>query len=48
MDAKRTDEPGSKRSRRVLVVAGWTLAALILVAVAVYAVAFLMLAPMMQ
>ena len=48
MDAKRTGEPGTRRLRRVLVVAGSTLAALILVAVAVYAVAFLMLAPMMQ
>lgn len=42
------DEPGTRRMRRVLVMAGSTLAVLILVAVAVYAVAFLMLAPMMQ
>ncbi|MEC9325938.1 MAG: hypothetical protein VYB90_19065 [Actinomycetota bacterium] len=48
MDTKRVDEPGARRLRRVLVVAGSTLAALILVAVAIYAVAFLLLAPMMQ
>ena len=50
MDKKgATDvDPGAKPLRRVLVIAGAALAALVLIAVAVYAVAFLMLAPMMQ
>lgn len=48
MDTKRADDVGTRRVRRVLVLAGATLAVLVLVAVAVYAVAFLLMAPMMQ
>lgn len=43
-DADRT----GKRLRRILVVAGLVLVTLVLIAVAIYAAAFLMLAPMMQ
>ena len=41
-------DTGTKPLRRVLVIAGAVLGALVLIAVAIYAVAFLMLAPMMQ
>ena len=41
-------EARDKPLRRVLVIAGLVLAALIVIAAAIYAGAFLMLAPMMQ
>ena len=40
--------PENRALRRVLVTVGLTLAVLTLVAVAIYAAAFVMLAPMMQ
>jgi hypothetical protein len=41
-------QPTERRLRRILVTTGIVLAALILAVVAVYAVAFIILAPMMQ
>jgi len=41
-------EPNDRPLRRVLVIAGLVLAALIVIAALIYAGAFLMLAPMMQ
>ena len=41
-------DPGGTRLRRVIVTAGLVLLALILILVAIYAGAFLILAPMMQ
>lgn len=41
-------DQNAKPLRRILVIAGITLAVLILIGVAIYAGAFLMLAPMMQ
>jgi len=52
MEMRRTSHSGDTHTerplRRVLIVAGLVLAVLILIAVAVYAGAFLILAPMMQ
>lgn len=42
------DEPKDRPLRRILVIAGLALAGVILAAVAMYATAFLILAPMMQ
>lgn len=41
-------DPNTKPLRRILVIAGMILAVVALLAVAIYAGAFLMLAPMMQ
>jgi hypothetical protein len=41
-------EPTERRLRRILVTTGIVLVGLILAAVAIYAVAFIILAPMMQ
>jgi hypothetical protein len=46
--ATHAESPGSGPLRRLLVAAGLVLVALILLAVAIYAGAFLILAPMMQ
>ncbi|MBS1692166.1 MAG: hypothetical protein JST91_08095 [Actinobacteria bacterium] len=46
--SERADPLATRRWRRVLIVSGITLAVLVLTAVAVYTVAFLILAPMMQ
>lgn len=42
------DTPDTRPLRRILVTAGLVLVTLILVAVAIYAAAFIILAPMMQ
>jgi hypothetical protein len=42
------DSTGTRPLRRIMIVAGLVLVVLILIAVAVYAGAFIMLAPMMQ
>jgi hypothetical protein len=48
MDASETTEiERTRRLRRVAIIAGITLAALVLVAVAVYVVAFVILSPML-
>jgi hypothetical protein len=44
----RTDSADTRPLRRILVTAGLILAVLILTAVAIYAVAFILLAPLMQ
>ena len=47
MEQMETD-PRDKPLRRILMIVGIALAAAVLAAVAIYAAAFLMLAPMMQ
>ena len=47
VDEPDTTDIGERRLRRVAVITGITLVVLILVAVAVYVIAFIILAPMM-
>jgi hypothetical protein len=47
-DVSQAESPDTRPLRRIIVTAGLVLVALILIAVAIYAGAFIMLAPMMQ
>ena len=48
IDSPTGAEPKGKPLRRILVIAGIALAGIVLAVVAIYAAAFLILAPMMQ